>query len=142
MRLGIYIMGFFIFGLAGVFYVYAHKIAEKRLRQTFANREIIRFDEWFAKYYDSVELHKSLVKDVLTIIANEIKIAPTQIRPDDRFDREFTSPVKYRFLLIDDSVVTALEKILEKYANSGWKFPKNCETVDDLIRRLASTVSS
>jgi len=137
MNLGIYVIGLILLVLAGVSYVYAHRIAEKQLKQRFVKREAIPFDEWFRKYYGSTKLSKELVQDVLNIIASQIGIIPTQIRPDDRFDDEFRFQVKYRFLLIDDATGMALEHIFKKYTSSIRKIP-SFETVDDLIHILAN----
>jgi hypothetical protein len=121
---------------AGILYVYAHRIAAKEVKRRIGSRQIISFDEWFANYYGSSNIIPvSLAKDIVTIIANEIGVAATQILPEDRFSHELSVQTTYKHFLMDGAVDTALEIISRKYSFKDK--PPIMKTVDDLIRFLA-----
>jgi hypothetical protein len=113
------------------------KNAVRSRRMRLAMREAIPFDEWYHAAYGDTDISMELVADILRSLADCIGVAPTQLRPQDRFTVELAVPGS-RWLL-DDSLAdfeAALPQLIRRYHAEGWKPAPKCESIDAMIRSL------
>ncbi len=111
----------------------AAKEEKKHWRRVFGQREVMPFEEWFARYYPEAAVSRAVAEDVLNRLAKVMRIQATQIRLDDRFTEEFAAPGNWRQFILDDPVDLVVEELFKKYAVTDKKLAKNCWTVRDLI---------
>jgi hypothetical protein len=123
---------------ATLFYLFIYFIAAKELHKRLEAREMLPFDVWLNKYYGEKKVNVELIKDILAIIAKEIRIAPTQIKPSDRFSRELSLKPYFLKIFLDEAIDTSLEIICKKYTIMGWKKSDaiKCTTIDELISSI------
>ena len=127
------------FIVLSVIFHLAYKTAKRQSTSSLKNREVLEFEEWIVRYYPENILSKVVIWEVLSTIAEELNINPTQIRTQDRFLVEFAFRSPYNWILPDPPIDVALQEIYERYdlKMSGQKI----NTVRDLLDNLCQKIN-
>lgn len=115
--------------------VVSSEVAERRRRNALSLRERISLESWIDLYSSNDRAYRHEIQQVLTILATEIGIEPTQLRPTDRFDRELC----LRKVLIDDGLDLsdqALDAYFKRRFQRRWVPLRPVATVGELLTEV------
>ena len=114
-------------------YAYACQVAERMRAQRISNRPEMSLEEFceMCRYPQHDSASAARVREAL---AQWLRVAPTRIFPQDRFDSEYQLPL--HTLLVEDGLEEfLLRRIPELQGLSAWHWAK-CARVADIVTML------
>jgi hypothetical protein len=126
--------------MASVAYYLWIRARERERRRRVSSRPVVEIQEWYAAHFATKGYERDKVITIVELLANEIGIAPTQLRPSDRLDKDFmTIPT---WALADsplEGFYENLKIVVHGWYGYSWR-PRGDEvTVGDLIASVLST---
>lgn len=124
----------------GALLVYLGHRAHVERRERFEHREALPFDVWFEQYYGGTDVSQELAKELLELLADDIGVAPTKIRPSDKIVEDLS--YKHLWYSVDDGLDgfdRGLEGIICRYAAGDLVISRDCKTLGDLIHIISAS---
>jgi len=120
-----------IAALGGVTFLYWR--AQQQIKSRFLGRPVLSFEVWFETFYTNPSIDRDAVVMILTLIARDIGIHPTQLHPSDSFSRD----ICYRkWYLLNDSMEVAMEELrlyLRTRIDQEWRPSLKNDNLGDFI---------
>ncbi|KWT82910.1 hypothetical protein [Candidatus Magnetominusculus xianensis] len=120
---------FFIMILLAITWFMSH--GDKARRKRFLGRVELSPDEFYQQYYESSELPKEQVIEILNNIARALAIPAVVLRPTDRFTEELASEPGWEY---DDGLGLLEWEVYSLLRKKGSKLQSDIKNIDDYIR--------
>jgi hypothetical protein len=81
--------------------ILSYILAERRRTAVIKKRAVMNIEDWLKLYYpNAANQKKTVINEILSKLAEEIGVEPTQFLPSDRFDKELA----LKNVLLDDGL--------------------------------------
>jgi hypothetical protein len=119
--------------IVAVVIVLVYRYSEAGRRRRLFRGQACSFNAWFDKHYSKVGhlLARDKVERVLTSLARQLEVAPTNLLPEDRINEECS----LEGVPLDDTIEAFDEALSDEFGETI-AIPAHWHTLDDIIRGL------